>query len=85
MPTHKNKISVGPKVAPHVERMENELAELQEKMGKIHQFMKSDAAKKVNPFKLELLGAQYSAMSAYARILNIRLKVEYGEIEKNGK
>lgn len=70
---------------PHVERMQRELEWVKTRLTAINAFCKSEQAKGANPFKMELLGAQYSAMSAYARTLAIRIKVEIGEIEAKGK
>jgi len=71
--------------SPRIIRMEQELADLQEKCNKIRMFTQSEAWTKVNKLNQELLGAQYSAMQTYARILNIRLKIAYGEDARAGR
>lgn len=71
--------------SPRIIRMEQELAELQERCNKIRLFTRSESWAKVNKISQELLGAQYSAMQTYARILNIRLKIAYGEDARAGR
>lgn len=71
--------------SPRILRMEEELGQLKERLQKIHDFTKTEAWNGVNKINQELLGAQYSAMSTYARILNIRLKIAYGEDAKTGR
>jgi hypothetical protein len=62
-----------------IERMQDELRQLNERMGKLEAFMSTEIFAGLDSMKQWLLREQYHAMVAYRRILSTRVDVHLGE------
>ena len=62
-------------LAPHVQRMCDELSELEERMAKLVAFTETDTFKSLSETEQSLLLAQSTAMATYSNILNLRIKL----------
>jgi hypothetical protein len=60
---------------PHQERVLEEFAQLTERIGKLSQFLGTAVYRELSVIDRELLSEQLSAMSAYQRVLRMRLSV----------
>lgn len=59
---------------PHVQRMHDELTELDAKLEKLTAFTNTEAFKELPEIQRDLLIAQSTAMATYCNILNMRIK-----------
>lgn len=62
-------------LAPHVQRMCDELAELEERLAKLVAFTETDTFKSLSETEQSLLLAQSTAMETYSNILKLRIKL----------
>lgn len=60
---------------PHVQRMVEELGQLEERTDKLLNFLNSDKFDELDEINQELLTSQYHAMSSYASILGARVRL----------
>ena len=60
---------------PHVQRMADELGELEERLAKLVSFTDTDMFKSLSETEQSLLLAQSTAMATYSNILNLRIKL----------
>lgn len=60
----------------YITRLQEELAQLCDRLDKLAKFETTDQFRKLNSYQKDLLVAQYGAMLAYRNVLNIRASYE---------
>lgn len=68
---------------PHEQRVVRELGELCERLDRLRVFLRSELATRLDSEDLGLMAAQEAAMSAYLRILALRIQRWTGELPVN--